>query len=223
MNVAIAIGGLAVSLLLPAASGTSAVDTPAAGSTTAAVPTSARVDVVSVNGSGCPVSTANVVVEEDGDSFRVVFGDYLAQVGLGAKSTDNRKNCQLALDVRAPSGFTYAVTKADFSGYAYLVSGARAMVRTNYYFQGMSETSRISHSFGGPLDDNWQATDEASISELVFAPCGDRRYLNINTELRVYAGTSAADTTSYISMEQASGFTFTFARCPAGSSAPAAR
>lgn len=50
-------------------------------------------------------------------------------------------------------------------------------------------------------------------SSKVFAPCDERRYLNINAELRVN-GASSATATSFIVMEQASGFRFKLARYP---------
>src|SRR3712207_1310352 len=60
------------------------------------------IDVVTVNGSGCPVGTAAVAVAPDNTAFTVTYSDYLAQVGVGAKPTDFRKNCQLALQVHVP-------------------------------------------------------------------------------------------------------------------------
>jgi hypothetical protein len=159
-------------------------------------------DVVTVNGSGCPAGTTAVAVAPDNTAFTVTYSDYLAQVGAGAQPTDKRKNCQLAVQVNIPSGFTFAIAQADYRGYAYLAKGATGMQRASYYFQGMSATQAATHRLpAGPLDDNWQATDEAVVAEMVYAPCGEKRYLNINTELRVAAGTSDPDATSYVTMD----------------------
>ncbi|MBH1938222.1 DUF4360 domain-containing protein [Streptomyces sp. AV19] len=179
------------------------------------------IDVVTVNGSGCPAGTANVAVSPDNTAFTVSYSDYVAQVGVGSKPTDMRKNCQLSLNVHVPQGFTYAVARADYRGFAHLEKGASGLERANYYFQGMQQTAFVNHSFTGPLNDNWQASDSTDIDALVYAPCGAMRFLNINTELRVDAGTSdTTKTTSFLAMDSTDGnistlYRFAWKECPA--------
>ncbi|GAA1919243.1 hypothetical protein GCM10009716_30030 [Streptomyces sodiiphilus] len=72
------------------------------------------IELVSVYGSGCPEGSAAVAVSPDNTAFTVTYSEYLAQVGVGAKPTDFRKNCQLNLAVRVPQGFTYAVFGVDY-------------------------------------------------------------------------------------------------------------
>jgi hypothetical protein len=164
------------------------------------------IDVVTVNGSGCPAGTAAVAPAPDNTAFTVTYSNYLAQVGVGAKGTDNRKNCQLNINIHVPGGFTYAIAQADYRGYANLMAGANGLQRANYYFQGMSATAYVSHTFNGPLYDDWQTTDRTDVAALVWAPCGEVRNLNINSELRVSAGTSnPASTTSYLTMDSTDG------------------
>ncbi|MFI9237301.1 DUF4360 domain-containing protein [Streptomyces sp. NPDC053079] len=160
------------------------------------------IDVVSVNGSGCPAGTANVSVSPDNTAFTVSYSNYIAQVGVGSKPTDFRKNCQLSLNVHVPQGFTYAIAQADYRGFAHLEKGATGLERANYYFQGMSQTAYVNHHFTGPVNDNWQTTDTTEIEALIYAPCGAMRYFNVNTELRVDAGTSdPTKTTSFVAMD----------------------
>ncbi|MCQ8768401.1 DUF4360 domain-containing protein [Streptomyces telluris] len=178
------------------------------------------IDVMSVNGSGCPAGTAAVAVAPGNTAFTVTYSKYLAQVGVGAKPTDFRKNCQLGLNIHVPQGFTYAIAKADYRGFAHLESGAVGMERASYYFQGMSHTTSVSHRFTGPLDDNWQTTDVTDAAEVVYAPCGAQRLLNVNTELRVSAGSSdPANSTSFMEMDSTDGsvstlYHFSWKECP---------
>ncbi|MDF3289616.1 DUF4360 domain-containing protein [Streptomyces silvisoli] len=177
------------------------------------------IDLVNVNGSGCPAGTAAVAVSPDNTAFTVTYSDYMAQVGVGARPTDFRKNCQLGLDVHVPQGFTYAVAEADYRGYGHLENGASGLERANYYFQGMQQTSYIEHPFSGPMDDDWQTTDTTDVASLVYAPCGEERNFNINTELRVNAGTSDPNTTSFLSMDSTDGsittvYHFAWKQCP---------
>lgn len=178
------------------------------------------IDVVTVLGSGCPAGTAAVAVSPDNTAFTVTYSNYMALVGVGAKATDFRKNCQLALQVHVPSGFTYAILQADYRGYAFLEKGASGVEKANYYFQGTSPTTMASHAWNGPMDDNWQSTDISDVTSLVYAPCGEIRYFNINTELRVNAGSSdTKTTTSLMSMDStdvniSTTYHFAWKKCP---------
>ena len=164
------------------------------------------IDVVTVNGSGCPANTAAIAVAPDNTAFTVTYSNYLAQVGVGAVPTDLRKNCQLSILVHAPQGFSFAVAEADYRGFAHLESGATSSERANYYFQGQTQTAVVQHPFSGPMDDDWQATDTTNVAALVFSPCGELRDLNINTELRVAGGTSnLKTTTSFMTMDSTDG------------------
>lgn len=160
------------------------------------------IELVTVNGSGCPAGTAAVAASLDNTSFTVTYSDYLAVVGVGASSTDFRKNCQLSVQIHAPQGFTYAIAQADYRGFAHLEDGATGLQRASYYFMGESATVPVSHSFKGPYSDNFQTTDITDVASLVFAPCGETKNVNINTELRVSAGTSdPTKTTSFMAMD----------------------
>lgn len=202
--------GLAAALL----TGPVIIETPAE------PPAKIAIEVVTVLGSGCPAGTAAVAVSPDNTAFTVTYSGYLAQVGVGAKPTDARKNCQLSLRVHVPGGFTYAIAKADYRGYASLARGAKATQRANYYFQGMSETVYRMHNFAGPLDDAWQTTDETDIASYSWHPCGEHRNLNINTDLRVSVGTSnPRTTTSFMAMDSTDGsiktkYHFAWKKCP---------
>ncbi|MEV5510780.1 DUF4360 domain-containing protein [Streptomyces orinoci] len=178
------------------------------------------IDVMTVNGSGCPAGTAAVAVAPDNTAFTISYSDYLAQVGPGAKPTDFRKNCQLGLDIHVPQGFTYAISEADYRGFGSLASGATGLEKASYYFQGMSRTTSVTHTFAGPLSEDWQTTDVTDSASLVYAPCGAERILNVNTELRVYAGSSDPLTTnSFMAMDSTDGsvstlYHFAWKQCP---------
>jgi Domain of unknown function (DUF4360) len=213
---ALAIGGAVVSLLGSVMVG------PASASVVVTNPPPDRIaiDIMTVNGSGCPAGTAAVAVSQDNTAFTVTYSNYLAQVGVGALPTDFRKNCQLNLIVHVPQGFTYAISEADYRGFASLMPGASAVERANYYFQGSPATAVVQHTFTGPLSDSWEATDTNEIASLVYAPCGELRNYNINTELRVSGGKSdLKTTTSFMTMDSTDGalkttYHFAWKSCP---------
>ena len=159
--------------------------------------------VQTINGSGCPAGTAKVAMLPDNTGFRVIYSDFLAQANGGAAATAFRKNCQINLQVDIPQGFTFAIAWANYRGHASLASGATALERTNYYFQGSSGNNFVDHTINGPYSGGWTATDITSDANLVYEPCGETVNLNLNTELRVDDGGTTS--TSWISMDASDG------------------
>jgi uncharacterized protein DUF4360 len=159
--------------------------------------------VQTINGSGCPAGTAKVAMQSDNTGFRVIYSDFLAQVNGGASPTAIRKNCQVNVQINIPQGFTFAIAWANYRGHASLASGASALERTNYYFQGTSGNNFVDHTLSGPYSGSWTATDITAAEDLVYEPCGQSVNLNLNTELRVDAGGSSS--TSWISMDASDG------------------
>lgn len=154
------------------------------------------IEVASANGSGCADNTASITISPDNQAFTISYSEYTAQVGVGADPTEFRKNCQISLNVHVPSGYTYAIASTDYRGYYRLAAGATGVEQAGYYFQGYSGTARARHDFAGPAEGDWQTTDRVGIDSLTFLKCGDTRFLNINTELRVSAGKSDPKTTT---------------------------
>ena len=143
------------------------------------------IELVTVNGSGCKPGTAHVTMGPDNKSFEISYDNYIAQAGGESLPTDFRKNCQVNLRIDAPPDYSYVITDVTHLGYASLAEGATGQVRNNYYFQGMSQGTWVTHTYTGPRDDDWQATDT---NVWVPAACGEYRNLNINTEVRVRRG-----------------------------------
>jgi hypothetical protein len=177
-------------------------------------PGAIAVDVVAANGSGCPPGTVRAIGNADGSGFRLRYSSFVAEAGPGLDVTDRRKNCQAAILVTTPPGWTFAIATAEYRGRARLDAGATALHRTNYYWQGSSENNFVDHPFSGPLSGSWRTDDRAFV--LVYQPCEEQRILNVNTELRVDEGTSLRRNS--ISMSSSEGdvdtlFNFSWRRC----------
>jgi hypothetical protein len=187
-----------------------AVDAAAAGKIT--------VEVKAINGSGCPAGTASVDPAADDTGFEVKYDRFAARSGPGSAPTDRRRNCQLGVQVHVPQGFTFAIARADYHGYVYLGSGATALARTNYYFQGDQDNTFVDHSFAGARYGAWHATHVTPVAELVYAPCGRDYILNVNSELRVNPGHSDPRRTNLLAMRTTDArvntiFNFAWKRC----------
>ncbi|MBT2207218.1 DUF4360 domain-containing protein [Actinomadura sp. NEAU-AAG7] len=181
------------------------------------IPDGVSVEVAAVNGSGCPQGTSSVVISEDRTAFTVSYSDYLAYDGGNAPPADSRKNCQISLRVNAPDNYTYAISGVEHRGFAGLERGTSGLLRTNYYFQGHPGNQLVDHALKGPYVDGWQFDDQIPVQQLVYKPCGESRNLNLNTELRVDAGSSDGDKMSFLSMDSTHGsarYDFAWKRCP---------
>lgn len=163
------------------------------------------IDSLAVNGSGCPAGTASVAVSPDNTAFTVTYSKYMAQVGPGSAPTDRKKNCQLKLLVHVPRRYTYAIVSAVYRGFASLAPGASGTQRASYHFQGNAHTINSIHHFNGGFNNDWQTTDTVHVAARDFAPCGAKRNLDINTELRVDPGTSSPSSTSFMEMDSTDG------------------
>lgn len=194
---------------------------PSSAATTLTLPPPGKItiSVATVNGSGCRPGSAAVSVAPDNTAFTVTYSEYLAQAGGNSKPADSRKNCQIALRVNVPQGYTYAIASADYRGFASLSRWATGTQQAGYYFQGYPQTYRKTHTFSGPRTDNWQASDQVEVEALVFAPCGAQRNFNINTELRTATRSGAADPVSFMAMDSTDGsintaYQFAWKSCP---------
>jgi len=159
------------------------------------------IDIVTLNGTGCPTGTAFVSMSPDNSAFHIGYSSYVAQIGVGARPTDFRKNCQVNLLVHAPPGFSYAIASVNYIGFASLAAGATALYQANYFFQGQPAPAFDEHSLSGPFNDDFAfsvARDEAA---LVFSPCNASRALSVTSVVRMSAGTSDPTTSSVVAID----------------------
>ena len=155
------------------------------GSALADVPSYVRIVGITYAGSGCPAGTVGNNVSPDFQAFTLLFDQYQALAGPGVSFSQKRKNCQVNVSMDIPSGWSYTLFTVDTRGYVSLQPGVRAMEQSSYYFQGQSLTGRQQTIVYGPTDRNYQATDQLTLENQVWSPCGAVRSLNINTEVRV--------------------------------------
>ncbi|WP_433796937.1 DUF4360 domain-containing protein [Actinoplanes sp. CA-252034] len=189
---------LLVSLTATAAVPSSAASAPPPGKVTVAI--------VSANRSGCPAGTADVTAPAKGTSFKVTYRAFTASAGAGASPLDFRKNCQIALAVSGRKGWTWAISRIANSGSATLRSGASGTQVTSFYWAGDSRTGRVAQSFTGPVTGPWQRSRKIAEKARIYQPCGQRRHLNVNLELRVRSGSASGR--SVLTLDSTTGSTF---------------
>ncbi len=179
-----------------------------------------HIEDISYSGSGCAPGTVAIALDADATAFTVGFSDFTAVLGPGFALPASRKNCWLNLSIRVPQGFTYALRSVDQRGFADLAEGAQGWVKTMYYFAGMVPFGLTPWTrLAGPFPGEWNFRGWIDASALIWAPCDAVRPIRINAQLRVEKGTSAADATSSISLDQeglefSQTFGVVWAHCP---------
>lgn len=142
-------------------------------------------------GSGCPANSVSGQLSSDLTTITLLYTSFVAETGKGKSSGDARKNCQLNVKLRYPSGWQFSVFKADYRGFAQIPRGDTGTCRATYYFSGDSRQISSTLTIRGPYDDNYLKTDQFGVESTVWSPCGLEGLLNINSEVRISSASSA--------------------------------
>lgn len=94
---------------------------------------------VTYGGTGCPQGTVSAQLSADKTLITLIFDTYIASIGPGIAVTEQRKNCQLNVDIQYPGGFQYSVLSADYRGYAAIDKGVTGVLKSTYYFSGQTD------------------------------------------------------------------------------------
>jgi hypothetical protein len=156
-----------------------------AGSAFADAPTNVRVRSIAYAGSGCPAGTVAENISPDAQAFTLLFDSFIAEAGPGVPFIAKRKNCQINIDLAFPGGWSFTLAHVDYRGYAALEKKVVGLQKSTYYFQGSASTAALQSKLVGPKDENYHYRDTLALSALVWSPCGGKRALNINSEVRV--------------------------------------
>lgn len=148
-------------------------------------PSQLTIDGISYGGTGCPQYSVSNMVSSDRKAFTLLFDEFVAEIGPGVPRAENRKTCQITLDLRFPQGWSYSIVKLDYRGFAGLDRGIAGKQQSTYYFMGESRTARAFTDINGPIDDDYHYTDRLGVDQVVWSPCGANRPLNIKAEVRL--------------------------------------
>ncbi len=89
-------------------------------------------------GSGCPAGSVSGQLSSDLTTLTLLYANFVAQAGNNISPSNYRKNCQLNVKLKYPSGWQFSVFKADYRGYAQIPQGDTGTCKATYYFSGDS-------------------------------------------------------------------------------------
>jgi hypothetical protein len=155
---------------------------------TALAPLAAHADTIKLGtpaygGTGCPAGSASVSLSPDNSAISILFDQYVVDTG-GTKSFD-RKNCNIAVPVHVPQGFSVAVMAIDYRGFMQLPEGARANLMVNYFLAGQGHGVSTNKPFYGAMSDNYLKSDQLGLQSIVWSACGADTILRANTSMFV--------------------------------------
>lgn len=132
---------------------------------------------VTVNGSGCPVGTATVIItnsKENGpiDSGVATFDSFIVE-----KPGKDRKFCNIAVDMKFPHGWSYALVETYLPGTAVIQKGVTASVQTSIAFRGTDATAKSKRSQKGYWEGTFNLQEQ--FDRPVWSPCGKVLPLNL--------------------------------------------
>ncbi len=134
-------------------------------------------------GTGCPVGSASVALSPDESALSILFDQYVVEAGDNVSFA--RKNCNIAIPIHVPQGYSYSIIGIDYRGFVGLPRNARATLNVNYFLAGGGRGVNASKTFRGPVSEDYVKTDNLGLEAVVWTPCGGDTTLRANTTLLV--------------------------------------
>ena len=140
---------------------------------------------ITYSGSGCADATrVGASLASDAKSFTLIFDEYIAEVGPDIGNGHGHKNCKITLDLRFPSGYSYAISDFTYRGWVELERGVNASQKSSYYFRNNSSEKAVFRSdYRGPIDQDYTFTDSIPMEDFVWSRCGRVNPLVLETSL----------------------------------------
>ncbi len=137
----------------------------------------------SYGGTGCPGGSAAVSLSPDNKAISILFDQYVAEAG-GGRAFD-RKNCNVAVPVHVPQGFSVSVFAIDYRGFMGLPSGGRGQLSVDYFLAGGGRGAHTAKTFQGPMASDYLKSDNLGLDAIVWSGCGADTILRANTTLLI--------------------------------------
>lgn len=139
------------------------------------------IDNIEVNGSGCPVGTAHADIRKSSGTvsgFQVVFDRFIVE-----KPGKARKFCNVLLNIKYPSGWSYTVHDVRTDGYAEIQKGVRGTFKISYKYRNTNRGRSNSRTQKGYWEGDYSFSDR--FAHPVYSECGKVYPINLKTELKL--------------------------------------
>lgn len=144
-----------------------------------------------VNGSGCPIGTTAAALAPDGSALSILFNSYQVEAGGNTGKRVERKNCNIAIPIQIPQGYSVSVYNIDYRGFNGLDRGATSRFSVDYFFAG-NHGPGFTKTFYGPLNQDFLLSNRLTAEATVWSACGASVDLRISTSMMLQADGRAA-------------------------------
>jgi hypothetical protein len=175
---------------------------------TAAFADDIRLGIPGTGGTGCPAGTVSATLSPDQKTLSLIFDQYVVQAGGQSGQRIGRKNCQIALPIHVPQGYSFSIIQMDYRGFNALPAGASSQFNVEYYlaFPGSPVSGpRYSKRFMGPLNNDYLISNQVGVSSVIWSPCGADLNLRTGTSMMVTANNAMEDAMSTVDSIDAKG------------------
>lgn len=152
---------------------------------TTVTPPGVYIQGITYGGTGCPHGSVGQMLSGDGSTFTLIFDSFVASTGPGIRTTESRKNCQINVDMRYPTGWSYSFATVDYRGYAQIPFGMTGIQKSTYYFSGQSQQVSRETPIRGRYNGDFLVHDDIPINQVIWSPCGQTIAGNINAQVRL--------------------------------------
>ncbi len=135
-----------------------------------------------MNGSGCPIGTAEAVLSPDNKTLTILFDSFVAEAGRDVGHSVSQKACNIAIPIHIPQGLSVSILSFDYRGFASVPAGGMARFSASYFFAG-SQGPTASKLFMGPQNTDYLVNNKLAAIGLVWSPCGADTNLRVNTSM----------------------------------------
>jgi hypothetical protein len=139
---------------------------------------------ISYAGSGCPAGSVTQWVSRDAGTLMLMFLNYaIDAIGPGIPLSYLRRNCQVAVDLAYPDGWSYALAGLTYRGFdADFDAGVALSLVSRSYFQRTPATTVFTAAVYGPLRSSADIV-AAGDGVLNWSPCHLTPALNVNQSM----------------------------------------
>jgi hypothetical protein len=150
-----------------------------------AQPAFANVALVSASGPACPNGIPGAMLTSSRRYLSIAMPDnFKAAVGPGASAGARSTSCTITVALDVPRDWTFGVSQVRYQGSGSLAAGVIGQLSLSHWFQGsLIERAEVTRTLHGPHFGSFQGAETPS--DVVFAPCGQSRALNIDIDLSV--------------------------------------
>jgi hypothetical protein len=176
-------------------------------------PSTVAIQSISYAGTACPQGSVAIKLDEARTTFSLLFDSFVAITGPTIADASSRKNCQLNINVKYPTEYSFGVPHIRTQGYVQLPIGAVAEQKHIVYFAGSTAQTSFGIKHTGPVSRDVVYDDTASLAAQVWSQCGRNVPVNINTQIRITPRMNETGQIDLSSMTGSIAYGFAWKKC----------